>query len=76
MDENKKKKIAIAAVTGVAIVGGIAIGYKLGRKVEFKNIIEHSVAVEKADKELINLLVKNGHIPENADRILLMHHVS
>ena len=76
MDKNRKKKIAIAAVTGVAIIGGIVIGYELGKKAEFKEIIKHSVAVEKADKELINLLIKNGHIPENADRILLMHHAS
>lgn len=74
MDKNRKKKIAIAVVTGVAIVGGIIIGYKLGRKAEVKDIIKHSVAVEEADKELIDFLVKNGNIPENADRILLMYH--
>lgn len=76
MDKNKKKKIAIAAVAGVTIVGGIAIGYKLGRKIEFKNIVRYSVEVEKADKDLINVLVKNGLIPENADRLLFMYHVS
>lgn len=76
MDKNRKKKIAIAAVAGVTIVGGIAIGYKLGRKVEFKNIVRYSVKVEEADKDLINVLLKIGLIPENADRLLFMYHVS